>query len=401
MPCAPPSPRVAGMPAAAEHIRAAPVNVCFLIDELRTGGTETQLLRLIDNIDRQRVQPHLCLLNGLSDSSRHLEPANVPILRLGVDKLLSRRALGRLRSFRSALRRWRIDVLQVHFPDSTYFGVLAAKLAGVPAVVRTRRDLFYWVTPVHRSWGKRLDQLYNRWFVDAMVVNSEAVKAEAQRAERPAPKRIDVIPNGIDLSRFHHARRSAGSHSKVRIGLVSMLRPEKRVDLFVEAACQVLRRCPHAEFLVAGAGPEQRSIELLIDRLSVSPAVRLLGRTDDIPAFLSELDVAVLCSDTEGQSNAVVEYMAAGLPIVATAVGGNVELLRDGRTALLVPPGDATSLAEAIVKLATDPALRTMLGREARLTMNETFDIRTVARRYESLYRDLELQATRRRRGNR
>src|SRR5436309_10204585 len=118
-----------------------PVRVCFLIDELATAGTETQLLALVRRLDRRRVRPHLCLLRGDGAASRALEPDDCRVLRLGVRSLRSPAALAGAWRLARFLRRERIDVLQVYFPDSTYFGVPVGRLAGVPAVVRTRNNV--------------------------------------------------------------------------------------------------------------------------------------------------------------------------------------------------------------------------------------------------------------------
>lgn len=368
---------------------ARPINVCFLIDELRTGGTETQLLRLISRFDRTRVRPHLCLLDGTSLGSRRLEPSDCEIMRLGVRKLLSPYCFKQARKFRQALKDWKIDLLQAHFPDSTYFGVPIAKWAGVSRIVRTRRDLFYWVTHRHLRWGRHLDQFYNRLLIDAMIVNSEAVKAAAIRDERLAPKRIMVIPNGLDLSLFSSRDRPFSTGQELRIGILAMLRPEKRVDLFIEAARQVANAAPNARFLIGGDGPERAYLQDLVDGKQLRDRVDFLGSVDDVPNLLKQLDIAVLCSDTEGLSNAIIEYMAAGLPIVATAVGGNLELLHHGDTALLTPPGDSGALAKGILQLIERPLERQRLSMSARRAVQNQFDLSIVTKQYESFYADL------------
>lgn len=366
-----------------------PIRICFMIDELRTGGTETQLLRLISNFDRSRVLPHLCLLDGLSDSSQQLEPDNCPIVRLGVRKLLGLRSIYRTATLWQTLRRWQIDVLQVQFPDSTYFGVPVAKCAGVRRIVRTRRDLFYWVTDAHRRWGRMIDEFYNRRFVDLMIVNSQAVADAARLQESPPPRRIAVIPNGLDLSRNRSsAARTVSSPTKV-IGIVSMLRPEKRVDLFVEAARLLAGQDRDVRFEIVGDGPERPRLEALASRYNLQDRLVFRGVLGQVAEFLDTIDVGVLCSDTEGLSNAIVEYMATGLPIAATAVGGNLELLDDQATALLSPAGDADRLAGNVARLLDDPKLAQRLGVAARRQCEAKFDLQIVLSRHEQLYREL------------
>src|SRR5579885_1419512 len=173
-----------------------PVRVCFFIDRLSRAGTETQLLALIRELDRTRVEPSLVLLDGEDDLSRSLEPADCPVLRLGVKRLLGPgavRAAGRLAGF---WRRQRVEVLQVYFLDSAYFGVPLARWCGVPKVVRVRNNLGYWLTRKHRV----LNRLTAR-FVDATVTNTEAGK-QALVAEGEPAERVAVLENGVDLGRF-------------------------------------------------------------------------------------------------------------------------------------------------------------------------------------------------------
>ncbi len=139
-----PLPAVRPVPADPVSPLRAPVRVCFIIDELAVAGTETQLLALIRHVDRRRVEPYLCLLRGKSAASRALEPAGCPVWRLGVGSLARPRTLLRLAQFVRLLRRHRIDVLQAYFPDSAYFGLPAAWLAGVPNRLRTRNNLGHW-----------------------------------------------------------------------------------------------------------------------------------------------------------------------------------------------------------------------------------------------------------------
>jgi glycosyltransferase involved in cell wall biosynthesis len=353
------------------------VRVCFLIDRLTRAGTETQLLALIRSLDRSRVRPFLCLLNGEDELSRSLEPDGCPVLHLGVRSLSRPPVIGKALRFARFLRRERIDVLQVYFIDSTYFGVAVGRLAGVPRIVRTRFNTGYWMTPRHR----RLGRLCNR-FVDALVANCQACRDAFLAEEGFRHDRAVVLENGVDLARFAAPAAARGGRPP-RVGVVANLRPVKGLEDFVRAAALVAERYPQADFAVAGEGELRGPLGLLADQLGLGVRLRLPGQLSDVAGFLADLDVAVLSSHSEGLSNVLLEYMAAGKPIVATAVGGNVDLIPDGTHGLLVPPRDPGRLAAAVLALLDDPPRASRLGAAARRRVEERYSRAAMVRRVE------------------
>ncbi len=361
-----------------------PVRVCFLIDELRTAGTETQLLALIRHLDRRRVLPYLCLLRGDSARSRALEPDCCPVLRLGVGSLCRPATLVKGWRLGRFLRRERIDVVQVYFEDATYLGALVARLAGVPHVVRTRNNLGYWLTPLHR----RLGRLYNR-LTDATLTNCEAARERLLADEGPPAEAVFVLENGVDLDRFSALPALAARPGPVHVAAVANLRPVKALDVFVRAAAEVAARRPDVTFEIAGEGELRLELERLAADLGFGDRLRLPGVARDVPALLGRTDIAVLCSHSEGMSNAVLEYMAAGRAIAATRVGANGRLIEDGVHGLLVPPGDAAALAAAVGRLADDPGLRARLGAAARARAERQYSRQAMVRRFERFYERL------------
>jgi glycosyltransferase involved in cell wall biosynthesis len=363
-----------------------PVRVCFMIDSLQPAGTETQLLALIRHLDRSRVRPALCLLDGEGELSRSLEPADCPVLRLGVTGLSRPRTLAKAFRLASFLRRERVDVLQVYFPDSTYLGVPVAWLARVPRIVCTRNNIGYWTTPMHC----RLLRLCHR-LSTSLVANCQACGQAVTDGEGLSPKRIAVLENGVDLSRFPEPLRwphSAPGPAR-RIGITANLRPVKDLQVFVRAAREVVDSHPHATFHIAGEGELRSELEKLIADLKLTDRVFLPGTIQDVPGFLGELDIAVLCSRSEGMSNAILEYMAAGKAIVATAVGGNVQLLEHERHGRLVSPGDPHRLAESLRRLLDDSDLAIRLARAARQRVEERYSREAMIRRFEDFYEEL------------
>jgi glycosyltransferase involved in cell wall biosynthesis len=358
-----------------------------MIDELTNAGTETQLLALIRSLDRSRVVPHLCLLRGASELSRSLEPEDCPVLRLGVRSLVDRRALGAAYRLGQFFRDRRIEVLQVYFPDSTYFGVPIARLAGVGRVVRTRNNVNHWMTPTHRTLGRLLNGL-----VSVTVANCAASRDAVLADERPDPRSVIVLENGVDLARFPAAAfagRGGGAVEPRRIGVVANLRPVKGLDVFLHAAAIVARTHGNVAFEVAGDGEQRSELEQLGARLGLSGRLFFRGVVGDIPSFLASLDVAVLSSRAEGMSNAVLEYMAAGRAIVATAVGATSQLIEDATHGLLIPPENPEALAAAIGRLLTDPVLARRLGTAARRRAEEQFSRAAMVKRFEQFFEQL------------
>jgi glycosyltransferase involved in cell wall biosynthesis len=159
--------------------------------------------------------------------------------------------------------------------------------------------------------------------------------------------------------------------------------------VLLEAARLLASSQPEIVFQIAGEGELRPDLERQIERYGLSGCVQLLGSVSDVPVFLADVDVAVLCSRSEGQSNALLEYMAAGKAVVVTAVGGNLELIEPGVNGLLVPPGDPSRLAEAILQLRDDPAMRARLGAAARRRIEERHSLQARARRFEDFYERL------------
>jgi glycosyltransferase involved in cell wall biosynthesis len=250
-------------------------------------------------------------------------------------------------------------------------GTLGSRGLGVP-VVGARRNLGkgYW----HTSSELRLQRFLNR-FTAAWVANSEAVRRYTLEAEGVPPERMAVIPNALDLGRFHplsagvdrrEARRRLGLPDGLLLICVANLRPVKGVDLALEAFASIAGSIPEAHLLLVGEGEEHAPLRARAESLGLDRRVHFLGSREDVPELLRVADVGVLASRGEGSSNAVLEYAACGLPVVATAVGGTPEWMEASQGGRLVPGGDVNALSAAMAELAGDPALRSGLGAAGR-----------------------------------
>jgi glycosyltransferase involved in cell wall biosynthesis len=370
-----------------------PVRVTYVIDKLHRAGAQVHLGQLAAGLDRRRVQAEVvCLLEG-GPVADELRARGIPVEILGLGVLYAPRGLAGVARLARRLRRSRPDVLHTYLVSSNIFGAVAGRLAGVPAVVTSRRDTGF-------SRNRRLE-LFEEWLVNPLVDRVVAVSpaiADSTRRERGLrPERILTIENGVDLAalepglrRRDETRRSWGlSAEDAAVGVVGHLSPIKGHADFLHAAALVAAAHRRVRFFVVGDGPLRSSLEALARDLGIADRVAFMGARDDVPRQLGMLDLVVVPSHAEGMSNALLEAMAMGRPVVATAVGGNVDVVRDGVTGLLVPPREPTALAGALAELLADPTVGAALGAAARCRVRQELSLDRMLRRYEELYRSL------------
>lgn len=365
------------------------MQLAFLIDRMwgSNGGTEGQLLMLLRHLDPQRFSVHLICLRD-TDWLRQTElPYPVKVLSIG--SLTSPSMIKGLWALRTYLRRHRINLVQTYFDDAYIVGALAGALTRVP-VISCRRNLG------PSFWGKtgylRIFRYLHR-YTSLFLTNSEATKRTIGSTEGIPPEKITVIYNGLDLDRFIRitdAYRSA-ERSKVGlreehvlIGMISHLRREKNLELFVRAAAQVYSKFPETRFVIVGEGGYRSRLEQLIAEYNLTPVMCLPGAVDDIVPLLATFDIAVLTSDGESFSNAVIEYLAAGLPAVGTAVGGTVEALKEN--GFLFPPGDLNKLVQVLTYLIGNKHSRLVAGMNGRTEATRKYNISRMVTAHEEIY---------------
>jgi glycosyltransferase involved in cell wall biosynthesis len=293
------------------------------------------------------------------------------------------------------LRKERVKVLYIiNQPMTQFWGTWCALLARVPVRVSTIGSTGK-LSRVHRRlWINRLTFR----FMSRVRALSQMHKAYLIEQEGIAAEKIEIIPNGVDLGRFsingdpRELRASLGLvDSQPVVGIVAMLRPEKAHEVFLRAAARVLERVPETQFLVVGDGPERRRLEALAMTLGIDGRVRFLGARQDVAALVRTFDVGVLSSRpvVETLSNAVLEYMAAGKPVVATRVGSLPELIEEGQTGFFVEPGDWEALADRIVRLLQDRDLAERMGMAGRERVRRCYALEGMVHQHEALFERL------------
>ncbi|MBU1675422.1 glycosyltransferase [bacterium] len=342
----------------------APHKILYCIESIGRGGTEKQLVGLINRLDRELFQPQLCTLRPSSD---YLNEVACPCLELNVSRLLSPGGLASVRRLARHVSTEGVAVVHSFFQDPTLVALPAARLGRVPVRLNSFRDLGFWRTPLQVFLMRRAYPL-----ATGFMANSQAVKHHVSRKDHLDPSRIKVVYNGVDTNEYRFVEHL---ESEVSIGIVGNLnRRVKRTDLFLRAAARVHARHPEVVFHVIGDGELRPEYETLAAGLGISRCTVFAGRIEDVPGYLGKLAVGVICSDSEGFSNAVLEYMLRGCAVIATSVGGNLEVIHDGETGLLIPPGNVVALASAMTRLVEEKKTRLMLTLRARAVAEESFD---------------------------
>lgn len=353
------------------------IRILFAIDGLVRGGTELQLAGLISRLDETKYEPYLLTLRP---TVKALVPSNCRLFDWDVPRLASPAGFFALKRLVRLLRRERIGVVQTYFQDSTLLVGAAARLAGVPVRIACFRDMGFWSNTAQDLF---LRMVYGQ--MTCFVANSGAVRQHFINKFGLGPSRVHVIWNGIDPEALPYVSPEGVVQ---HVGIVgNMTRHVKRVDLFVRAAAIVSRKYPQVTWHVVGDGELREGLERLAAELGVRPRMVFAGSVSDVPGYLRGLQIGVICSDSEGLSNALVEYMFAGVAVVATDVGGNPELVTHGKTGLLIPPDDEVVLASAISELIETPALRERLALSARSFVESSFSWEHCLEQYRQLYR--------------
>jgi len=378
----------------------AGVNITHFVESLDRGGLERVV---IDLVRAQRDAGYRCQVVCLFETGAlapELLELGVPVLSCGKRRGLDLRAIFRARRF---LRRHATEILHTHNAISHYYAVLASRGLRLRRVVNTRHGMGATRAAAQRSsrgrsWrDDRLEWLYGKSmaFTHAVAAVCETARREfQQRADLPARK-VVAVPNGIHVDRFEPAsadarqrlREALGVPTGTRLaGFVGRLTWAKDHATLIRAFRLVRERVPDTALVLIGDGPLRPTLGALAQAEGIAERVFFLGDRNDIHALLRGLDLFVMSSVTEGYSIALLEACASALPIVATCVGGNPEIVRDGVNGTLVAVGEPATLADAVVGMLDDEARARAMGQAGRDWVLQHGSFRTMADRYTEIY---------------
>jgi glycosyltransferase involved in cell wall biosynthesis len=361
--------------------------VCLLIGQLGLGGTEKQVVLLARGLQARGIETSVCLLFEGGPREHALRAAGVPVVYLGFPSstTLLRKLPGNIAAFARLvrhLRQLRPDVLHAFLYHSYVTAAPAARLARVKVLVAGRRSLGDF------KQGRRVLLAVERvatTVTDHLVANAESVAEDTIRNEGVRLDKITTVYNGLPDSAFEPTAPAELRAESPVILCVANLKSYKGHRFLLDAVARLHDRNLPCTLVLVGEGPERRALEEQAAQLKID--VRLLGTRTDVEALLARADVAVLPSLHEGMSNAVMEAMATGLPVVATEVGGTGELLRGH--GVLVPPSDSEALADGLERVLADPALAARLGAAARAWSREHLHVDTMVDKHVALYQEL------------
>jgi glycosyltransferase involved in cell wall biosynthesis len=366
---------------------ATPLKILYVMDALEWGetaaGTEGQLVQLLTHLDRDRFEPHLAVFRPTAfTASGRAFPC--PLTVLDIPKLVHPGSVVKLARLGRHIRASGFRVAHILLNDASISAPLFCRMGGARVVV-SRRDMGFWYT----SAALRALRVSNL-FVNRIVANSDAVRHNVHVRERYPLSRIEVVANGHDPARFDVAPLAAFRErfgigpSDPIVGMVANFNPWKRHTDLVRAFAAVRQEHPSAHLVLVGTGATSDT-QAVARALGVDAAVHILeGVTNAVPV-VKHFTVGVLCSQSEGLSNAVIEYLASGKPVVCTNVGGNVELVEENETGFLIAPGNVDALADRITRLLGEPGLAAAMGQRAR-HVAQRFTITQMAESHMDLY---------------
>ncbi len=369
------------------------ITVLYIIDNFaELAGAEKNLFDIATRLNPQRYKAIVMCFKG-GELVDLLRSKGIEIIDLKLKKIYTLRALIKAIGIYKLIKQRNVKIVVTYHKGSDFLGGGIAKLAGVSAIISNRRDMGYNLRKRHFFIYK----LINNVIFTKIIAVSDAVKNMIIEKQNASPEKIITIYNGVEMNRFFKKTDGVKLKEEFRIeptapvvGIIAGIRRIKGHRYFIEAAASVLKEMPDVRFLIVGHIWETEVLGdnpiTLVKELGIDDSVIFTGKRSDIPEIFSLMNVSVLSSLSEGFSNAIIESMAAGKPVVATNVGGNREAIMNGETGLLVPPKDSNSLAEAILYLLKDKDLAQQMGLAGRKRVEDLFNIKRMIADIEAIY---------------
>jgi glycosyltransferase involved in cell wall biosynthesis len=364
------------------------IKLLFGLSQLGRGGLELQVLEICKRLSKDKFVIYCLPLWPIYDLEEEFLKAGVKIVKIHKKSSIDFSIVVKLIEF---LKNERIDIVHTWIFTSNTWTRIAAILCKIPVIIASERSVDIWKKYPHKIVDKLLSKK-----TDLIISNSKAVNDFVVSGGIPANK-CKIIYNGVDIKKLNKINKPPNiikkeiniPVNKTIIGIVANFNPQKDYKNFVQAARLILKKRDDVHFVSVGIGPEFNTIIELTKKLRINDRFTFLGIRSDIPNLLTIMDIFTLSSTREGFSNAILEAMAVGLPVVATDVGGNAEAVIDGETGFIVPPQNPEKLAFALLQLIEFPKLRKKFGDEGKSRTELNFGINTMIESYSRSYLEL------------
>jgi glycosyltransferase involved in cell wall biosynthesis len=365
------------------------IKLLFVIDVYKDpyAGTEGQLLKLISGLDKNKYSARMLVFKNSAYLNNNEFP--IPVDVLNISRIISIRSIFLLYQYFKKQKKKGFKIAHIFFNDASIICPPILKLLGYKILI-SRRDMGYWYTFFNLLLLK-----INAIYVDKVMVNSEAVKKVTMAKESYPSKRIEVIYNGyqpVDLvggnQTLNDEMRGWFKEDGFRLVLVANIRPIKRISDAIYAVHKLREKMPSIELYIIGDG-SQINLESLADELGIKERISFLGSRDDVLTLLPNFDVGLLCSESEGFSNTLIEYSQAGLPIICSNVGGNAEIVDHGQNGFLYSVGEVDSLAEYIFAIRSDPILQKNMGMAGKEKVENNYGLSKTVNLQQAVYEEL------------
>lgn len=358
--------------------------VMHLIHRLNAGGAENGVINLANNIDINLFDFSICALVGNGALTHRLNKIRTTLFELnkgsGNDLHLP------IRLFH-LFNRWRPDIVHTHAWGTLCEGFLAAKAARILVLIHGEHGT------IQKKKHNILVQRMVWHFVDRVLSVSYDHAHQLTKTIGFPLDRIHVLANGVDHERFdskkggQHVRKHLNlRQDDIVIGTVGRLVPVKNQQLLIHSFSRLCNKYPNIRLMVTGDGPLRESLEQVAGEIICPTRFRFLGRRSDVPEIMAAMDIFTLPSHSEGMSNTILEAMSSGLPVIATAIGGNPELVVHGETGQLIPVDNTHALTDAIAFLVENPAIRNRMGLAGRQRVEDRFSLQRMVANYQDLY---------------
>ena len=369
------------------------ITVMLAINKMIIGGAEQQFLEIVKGIDKKRFK--IIVLTLFAGGELEAELKSIPDIEYVCLNRRSKYNISNIFTAYRLIRKYKVDIIQPFLTPATFFTLIPAVFNRTPVKVVTERGSNRKSLPWGHSFYLRVEDFFTK-YADVVIPNSESGK-DFLITRGIKPEHIKVIYNGTNLERLHpdpdkvaKVRKELGiGADESVVGISASLFPLKDHATFLRAAQKIAEVIPQTKFIILGDGPLLDNLQALAKELGISSKVLFTGNQTDVAPYLANMDISCLCSrEPEGCSNAILEAMALGKPVVATAAGGNQELVEDGKTGLLVLIENPGQLARAILSLLQDPDLSQEMGKQAREIIKSRFSLEGMVREYEALYEE-------------